>query len=170
MLTLRSALIACLLPLAPLLSAAAPGAANAEDVIDFASADEEMNSAIAAAQKSLPGFLELAGKADLSSGDYLVKWAHPVETGNNDREHIWVQLDTVGFGALQGRLANQPVDFSGNAGDPVGVPIAEISDWMYYRADGLIEGSYTTRVMLTRMSESDRQALEAQLAPLPDGQ
>ena len=59
---------------------------------------------------------------------------------------------------------------STNTNTSTQISSAEISDWMYYRADGLIEGSYTTRVMLTRMSESDRQALEAQLAPLPDGQ
>ncbi len=160
-LTCRLAL--CLLPLIPVQA----GAESAK-VMDFSRASIAMNAAMDAARASLPEFLDKAAKADLTQGDYRVKWAHATETGEAGLEHIWVTLSAVGPDSVKGQLANQPQEFRGAIGDVVEVPLDGISDWMRFRADGLIEGCYTTRVMLSQMSEAEREGYEAQLAPLPE--
>ncbi|WP_112309294.1 DUF2314 domain-containing protein [Pseudogemmobacter bohemicus] len=150
-------------------SGAFTGALRAETAkaMDFARADPAMNAAIDAARATLPEFLAKAAAADLSSGDYRVKWARPTDEGNAATEHIWVVLTSVDPESVEGTLASRPETFRGASGDAVRFAQSEISDWMLFRADGLIEGCYTTRVMLARMNEQDRESYEAQLAPLP---
>nr|WP_253944128.1 DUF2314 domain-containing protein [Pseudogemmobacter hezensis] len=127
-----------------------------------------MNKAIEDAKKSLPGFLQRAAAADLSGSDYMVKWAHPTEWGDTEVEHIWVGVERIEGDTVLGRFANQPQGFTGEMGDIAVVPVAQISDWMLYREDGSVEGSYTTRVMLAQMSEAERAEIGVTFAPLPE--
>ena len=132
----------------------------------FSGSDTVMNAAMADARSHLPVFLENAASADLSLEQHLVKWAHPVE-GENNFEHIWVTVATVTDSEVTGYLANQPVQFQGTIGDAVTFPLTDVSDWSYWGPDGLLYGSYTTRVMVPQLSASDQAYFESVLAPLP---
>lgn len=137
-------------------------------VMDFLTADVAMNEAMEAARVSLPAALGRAAKADLTDQSYRVKWAHPVEWGDSETEHIWVILTGLRGGIVEGNLANQPQGFKGALGDPVSFPASEISDWMRFRPDGVIEGAYTMRVMLDQMSEEERSSYDVDFAALPE--
>lgn len=165
-----SARMLLVLALSALCSApfAAPAGAESAKVMGFNRADEAMNSAMEAARASLPDFLDRAKRADLASGDYRVKWAHPGDGAKIEAEHLWVTLTSVQGSSVEGILADQPQSFRGAIGDKVSFATAAISDWMHFRADGLVEGCYTTRVMISRMEEEERLGYEAQLAPLPE--
>lgn len=146
-----------------------PAVAHADmnSVLNFDADDPEMNAAIVKARTALPEFIVRAGKADLSTGDYLVKVAVPLADGG--REHIWVTLARLHGNDMLGFYANAPVLFQAAIGDPVNFGPDQISDWSYWGEDGKLYGSWTTRVMLTRMSEAESAGLRAVLAPLPDG-
>lgn len=160
LLPLRAVLLSLALTLPGL-----PVLAEGDPMVNFTEDDADMEAAIAAARATLPDFLAHAAKSDLSQGGWLVKWAHPVESGN---EHIWVQLTKVSSGAIDGVLANEPNLFAGHAGDPVTVPQAEVSDWSMTSDDGRLHGNYTTRVMLPQLDPATRADLTAILAPLPE--
>jgi len=132
----------------------------------FGSDDPAMSTAMVEARATLPQFYEAAAAADLSQGEFLVKWAHPVED-NTSFEHIWVISATVESSSLTGFLANQPIGFAGVSGDPVTVPRDQISDWSYWDQAGKLHGSYTTRVMLPQLSQADQDYFATILAPLP---
>lgn len=133
----------------------------------FLTADIAMNAAMDAARESLPPVLAAAAKSDLSDHSYMVKWAHPVDLGDAGTEHSWVVLTGVHGSLVEGTLAAQPQGFHGKAGDPVSFPASEISDWMRFRPDGVIEGGYTTRVMISQMSEEERASYDVEFAVLP---
>ena len=152
-------------PLALVLALICTTPALRAETVQVPSADAGMNAAIADAQKTLPGFLDCASAA-LPDGEWLVKWGRAVE-GPTEREHIWVLVSALAAGEITGTLANQPEEFDGQAGDVVTFPQAEVSDWMTYDAQGRIEGGYTIRAMLDQLPADQRDALEAQLAPLP---
>lgn len=131
----------------------------------FKETDPGMKAAISAARRTMPEFLAQAGKGDLSSGAFLVKWAKPLEDGG--REHIWVTVDEITENSFMGFLAKEPVNFAASQGDAVTVPADETSDWAYWDEAGMMHGSYTTRVMLGQLSAEERAQFEAILAPLP---
>lgn len=46
-------------------------------------------------------------------------------------------------------------------GERVRVPLAEVSDWSWRGADGVMRGHHTTRVLLTRMDPAEAAELRA---------
>jgi uncharacterized protein YegJ (DUF2314 family) len=160
---LRSFALVILLVLPPL---GAPLRAAAEDgVLGFRPDDRAMLAAIDAARASLPDFLAIAATADLSTGAYSVKRRVPLADGG--AEHIWVVLLRIDGDRLDGVYDNAPVYFDARPGDPVSFSPAEVSDWAYWDAEGLLNGSYTTRVMLPDLPPDEAAAWQAVLAPLP---
>ncbi|MCY1127558.1 DUF2314 domain-containing protein [Frigidibacter sp. RF13] len=143
-----------------------PAAIAQDRVVNFATDDAEMNSAIDTARSRLDAFLGYAARQDLGSGAYSVKYAAPVSGGSADTEHIWVTLLQIDGDRLSGVLANQPAGFEGAVGDPVSFATAEVSDWAYWGADGKLHGSYTTRVILPQLANEERAQIEAILAPI----
>jgi uncharacterized protein YegJ (DUF2314 family) len=141
-----------------------------DSTLAFKETDAAMNAAIADARQTLPDFLKMAAAGDLASEIYSVKRAVPL--GNSDGgvevEHIWITLDAIAGDTLTGRYSNQPDYFKARLGDRVTFPVSEVSDWSYWDADGMLHGSYTTRVMLSVLSQDEAAALSAQLAPLPE--
>lgn len=137
------------------------GVARAQ-VIDYENSDREMNAAIAQARTSLPHFVDRyrAGRGER----HAVKVAIPRPDSGN--EHIWMSLTGIEGDVFVGRIANEPVYIDYEQGDVYRAPKAQISDWTY-REGGLDHGSYTTRVMLKRLTPEQRQQLDLKLAPLP---
>lgn len=162
--------------LLPLILAAALGlfapvaALRAESILAFAGDDSAMNAAMSDARANLQVFLDKAATSDLSQGDFLVKWAHPVEDdggGVTRYEHIWVTVFALNDSFVTGAFANQPSAIPGLQGDPVTVPLAEVSDWSWWDSAGMLHGSYTTRVMVPQLPADDQAYFASILAPLP---
>lgn len=120
--------------------------------IDFRENDRRMNAAIARARRGLPGFLAVlaapAGTSDLS-------FKYPLA----GHEHIWVDRVVRRGESLVGRLANDPAEPGYRLGQRVSVPIADISDWGYRDARGVMQGHFTTRVMLPHLAPADARAI-----------
>lgn len=129
------------------------GNADADDVVLVETADQKMNAAIARAQERLPEYLALLAEPPRGVGDFSFKF--PLE----GVEHIWV-ADVVRDGDfLIGRLNNNPYSPGWARGDPVRVPLSEVSDWGYWDDKGNSYGYFTVRVMLDYMSPAEAEAV-----------
>ena len=140
-------------------------------VFMFDDADPEMRRAYESARSTFRYFwrevawerrriipaLDLACvKAPFSDGDDVRR-----ASGAPDAEHMW--LSEVDFDGRQvsGVLLNVPNWLKTvNAGDPVRVPLGEISDWMYV-ISGEVFGAYTVNLMRSRMGQREREAHDA---------
>ncbi|MBI3730527.1 MAG: DUF2314 domain-containing protein [Burkholderiales bacterium] len=72
-------------------------------------------------------------------------------------EHMWINEIRFDGDTISGVLLNNPQWFDSiAAGDPVTVPLAEISDWMY-TIDGKVYGGYSIDVMRSDMSKTERE-------------
>ena len=104
----------------------APAGLSAQDaegdpIMQFESMDAQMNAAIAKAQATMPEFLERLDNPPAGATHFVFKF--PLE------------------GYAEGW----------NFGDPVRVPISDISDWGYVDRTGVAQGHYTVRVMIDHM-------------------
>jgi uncharacterized protein YegJ (DUF2314 family) len=138
------------------------------DVIDFASGDKAMNSAIADAQAHLSYFWERASAPSPGEESFALKVAFPTTTrGQNSREHIWVfDFKKISSG-YTGILANEPLDIVGRKlGDRVEFTADMITDWGFLR-DGKMIGYYTTRVSLSDGDPQEAAAIRAMLGENP---
>ena len=132
---------------APLLLTALPSAvshaqnADADPTFDVAADDPVMDAAIAEAQRTLPEFLAALADPPRGAGEFTIKF--PL----GGWEHIWVGELRHEGGRIVGKLANAPVQEGHRIGEPVSVPLAEISDWAYRAPDGVMQGHRTTRVL-----------------------
>ena len=134
-----------------------------DEVVQVASADAEMNAAIAEAKRTLPLYLARLDAGQLAPSDG-VKVAMPTGEGN---EHIWVHNVARDGDRLTGVLANQPNYLPDlNQGSPVTFTADMVSDWSYEK-DGRMWGNYTTRVMLPHLGPEDAASLRQSLSPTP---
>lgn len=128
----------------------------------FETDDPEMTKAIAAAQETLPLFLLNTVDDDGygPNGGYL-KVQFPVGTQPISNENIWVGPFLALNGAdFVGLLANQPEAMPGlNAGDQVSFTYDMIVDWNLDAGGGQYYGDYTTRVVISRLSPEEAEAL-----------
>jgi uncharacterized protein YegJ (DUF2314 family) len=111
--------------------------------------DRAMNAARAEARRTLPGFLKLLADPPEGTGNYAIKY--PLEGW----EHIWVSELEIEGTAIVGKLANYPEQEGYEIGQSVRVPIAQVTDWGYRDAKGVMQGHFTTRVLLTRIDPAD---------------
>lgn len=149
-----------------------PGSSSAKSsdgVIEYGASDMTMNDAQNKAQDSLPQFLEHALNAEGMAADgAMVKVAFPVTiNGVSGVEVIWVGPFAYIDSVFKGSLANHPRDIEANAGDTMEFTQDMVRDWMIRGSDGLLYGNYTTRVMLSDMSETEANQIRQVLAPKP---
>ena len=117
-----------------------------DDVASVDSDDPEMNRAIANAKRALPEFLEVL--EDPPQGAEQIGFKFPL----GGWEHIWVSDVRRDGTFLTGRLGNVPIQEEFSKGDPVRVPLSEVSDWAWMGRDGVMRGHFTTRVLLDRLA------------------
>lgn len=129
------------------------GNEDADEVVMIRSADEKMNAAIAEAQRTLPQWLALLANPRGQAGDFSFKF--PLE----GVEHIWVTNVARDGDYLTGNLNNRPHSLGWALGDPVRVPLADVSDWGYWDGKGASHGFYTIRVMLDYMGAEEAAAV-----------
>lgn len=122
-----------------------------DDVMYSSKRDPEMNAARARARKEVPGFLLHVITPRPDESDFMVKYDLLPET--DEAEYIWADIVSRQPGAVTATLANKPVDDRFELGQTVVIRDEQIVDWGY-RRDGVMQGHYTTRVMIDRMPEA----------------
>ncbi len=129
------------------------------DVVSFAGSDQEMNAAIAQAQKTIEEFISDLGKKEGAGVKRSLKVRF--DTGK-EPEHIWVGDVKVTGQGFEGVLENEPVDIKGlKAGDKVTFSKNQISDWLVI-SEGKVKGGFTIKAIRKRMSPSERRAFDEQ--------
>jgi uncharacterized protein YegJ (DUF2314 family) len=160
---------AALLAALPAPARAQPGGSGhpGQSVIDFSTADQRMNAAIARARET--------------SGE-LLRWIEAADSGTTVAvkiriaegavaEHMWLRDVRYEDGMVHGRLNNVPRDLHRvRLGDPLRVAPGEISDWMVVRR-GVLCGGFTFRVSLSQMTPIQRVAVlrQQRILGMPQG-
>lgn len=152
-----------------LMANAGPASEAGDPVIDYALHDATMTEAQNAAGASLHQFLNAALDGEgASRPDTGLKVAF--QTADGRTEVIWVAPFVRHEDGFTGLLANEPMYMPNAAGELVTFAPDAIRDWYLLGEDGRMYGSFTTRVMLARMSPARADAIRNYLseAPLPD--
>ena len=131
---------------------------NEPDVHVLYNDDKEMDIAIDNARKTLYKFKEAILSENPKFYNFALKQRFKV--GESDGEHIWISeieyIDEKFYGIVDDKpISTKEVKF----GDTIQVSNSEITDWLYVDNDS-VRGAYTTKVLLKRMSEKERNEME----------
>jgi uncharacterized protein YegJ (DUF2314 family) len=114
--------------------------------------DPRLRAAEAEARRRFPEFEAAFQKKDGSR--FTVK---ALITANGNSEHIWVEVDRVSMGKIEGRLGNDPVNLGDlKLGSKVEVPTDSIEDWVYLRNGNPI-GEFTGPVIQKIVRERSKK-------------
>lgn len=81
----------------------------------------------------------------------------PALKAEEDAEHMWVGNFTFDGKTIRGTLLSKPGGLkSVKNGDQVSFPLERLSDWTYAE-DGLMAGSFTVKLLHSRMSPEEKQ-------------
>jgi uncharacterized protein YegJ (DUF2314 family) len=130
------------------------------NVMFFSEEDPAMNAAIARAQAEVPEFLLHLITPRPNEYRFMVKYDLLPEDG--DAEFIWAEIVSRQPGAVTATLSNVPLDDRFKQGQTVTIRDEQIVDWSYVR-DGVMQGNYTTRVILDRMPASEADPIRRNL-------
>ena len=139
----------------------------ADHTISFANDDPAMNEAQEEARGHLDRFLATVMQDNgVARGDAAIKVAMPTDAGH---EVIWVTPFAIHNGTFLGRLANEPQEIPGHAGDTVHFSRGQVRDWSFMGPDRRIYGSFTTRALLPHLDPNQAEEIAAILSdnPLP---
>lgn len=147
--------------------AMAPSVGASDQVYDFRGDDPAMNEAMEQARANLPYFF-----AALETGvaaDFLLKVPVDASDVGLTLEHIWMNQCQAGAAKeIACVIANAPQTSNVAQGDIYEFDIAEITDWAYFDAEGMMHGAYTIRVILPQLDAEQAASYRAILAPLPE--
>jgi uncharacterized protein YegJ (DUF2314 family) len=144
----------------PASDVAKPAETVAKTTISVAETDREMNAAMQQARDKVAVFVARLEKAQTTDRNFSVKI--PLREGEQV-EHFWLVDVRHDKGVFRGTLGNDPELIHGHKyGEPVSVPIKEISDWMFVDHDSLV-GGFTIRVLRNRMNPADRAEMDKSL-------
>jgi uncharacterized protein YegJ (DUF2314 family) len=111
-------------------------------VVSVEGAEEQMQVAVAQAQRRFPEFV-IAFEDPGRRRDFAVKAPF---TEGDCTEYMWVAVVEIGNDVISGKLGNKPVSIrSLHEGDPVEVRLADLNDWMFTDGDRRV-GGFTTGV------------------------
>lgn len=130
-----------------------------DKAIPFDTSDPEMNAAIAHARKTMPFFLEAFEWPKPNQTAFLLKvrFEH-----RGAYEHVWLADLNLGVYPPRAVVANEPMIPTLKFMSQVEFPAENVSDWMFVE-DGYLVGGFTTRLIHSRMSPSERRKFEAAL-------
>lgn len=130
----------------------APLAAEAQDrTVNVAASDPQMNAAIAQAKRELPVFFGHVGSPSPGENHFLIKY--DVQPGAAV-EFVWAEVISHANAQSVAKLVNASNDGRFALGLQVRVNDADIVDWGY-RKDGVMQGNYTTRVLIGRLPAAE---------------
>ncbi len=156
------------LALATALCLSACGDKNKGPTVMVGKDDAAMKAAVEQARASLPTFWALYEAKDPSRTEFAVNAKMPTPSG--EFEAIWIGVSGHSDGKVGGVLANEPEAMPDkHLGTAVQILESDIEDWSY-RKDGKTWGSYTTRVIIPRLSKEQQSDVRAQLSASPTEQ
>lgn len=134
-------------------SAAAMGAAAKERylVLEVALADPGMKAAVRRARAELPGFFERLAHPAPDEGEFMV--AYDAIPGKAE-ELVWIEEISRSPGSVTGTVRTETQRANVSQGDRVTIADARILDWAY-RKGKVVQGSYTTRVLIAHMPRDE---------------
>jgi uncharacterized protein YegJ (DUF2314 family) len=125
-----------------------------DDLESVEKSDPVMNAAIAEAKKTLPDFV---AKLDANKGSMTdIGFKYPLAGW----EHIWVADVKHDGEFLTGTIANQPAEPGHKMGEAVRVAMKDVSDWAYRDEDGVMQGHYTTKVLLPQLDPQEAAGIK----------
>ncbi len=129
--------------------------------------DPQMAAAIEEARATLDQAIAAVPNRDEGHLDVLVKAGFP--TPDDGTEYLWLVVEGYDDGVFHTWVGNVPaytevVTYD----DEIDVTAEQISDWMVVE-DGVMRGGFTTRLIVSRMSDTERAAFEAE-APFSFGE
>lgn len=148
------------------LALVAGGGATVADAMDAGDlvlsvplADPEMQAASRRARAELASFFERLENPAPDEGEFMV--AYDIIPGDEE-ELVWVEDLVRSSTSLAGVLRTQPQRADASAFDPVTIAEPQIVDWIY-RKGAVMQGGYTYRVLISRMSRDESAMLREHL-------
>lgn len=130
---------------------------NQPTIYNVESDDKEMSEAIKKANQTLTDFNSALQNPKIEVKSLKVKF----ETANGN-EHIWLSNIEYKDGKYWGILDNEPEYITEyKIGDKIEIDNSKISDWMYLE-NGKLFGSYTIKLLRSRMTENERNQFDAE--------
>lgn len=132
-----------------------------DSVVNVKTEDQEMNSIIDEARKSVNEFLKELNDPSSLGTDFSVKYPFDTDPGStSSKEHIWLEQIEETDGKYYGIVVNDPFYIkSMKYGDKVEFDINNISDWKYVE-DGFLVGGRSIIYFYNRMSEQEKKDFE----------
>ncbi|MDF7777662.1 DUF2314 domain-containing protein [Sphingomonas sp. AOB5] len=124
-------------------------------IVDVAKGDPEMVAAIAKARAELPAFFRRSAAPGPGETYFLIKYNL---TPQGVAEFIWAEVISHQGETTLARLINNPRAPGFAKGQQVTVRTADIIDFGYVK-NGVMQGNYTTRVVLPHMAPAEAAAL-----------
>lgn len=132
-----------------------------DKVVRVADDDSEMTAAIAKARETLPQFWQVFEKRDRGESDFALKVRISDKKGT---EHFWATNVERRNGKTMGTIDNDPnIVARVKLGDRIGIPEADISDWLYMR-DGKMVGNRTLVPLFKQMPAAEVERLKKMMA------
>ncbi len=132
-----------------------------DKVINVETDDPAMVAAIAKARETLPQFWQVFEKRDRGESKFSVKVRI---TDTRGTEHFWATDIERRDGKTMGTINNDPnIVRSVKLGDRIGIPEADITDWLYLR-DGKMVGNHTLRPLFKQMPKAEVDRLKEMMA------
>ena len=134
---------------------------NEPDVHLLQREDNEMNTAIENAQKSLYKFKEAIESHNPDYYNFALK--ERFNTAGSGGEHIWISRVEYFDNKFYGIVSDEPIStMEVKLGDTIEVNPKNITDWMYFDKK-IVKGAYTTKVLRKRMSQQERTQMDKEI-------
>ena len=132
--------------------------ANQPDVFHVANDEQRMNAAMDKARLTLQYFTRSLLNPAPEQQYFSLK--AKIEDGSKV-EHIWLtDVSVDDSGNFFGKIGNEPLNLTNvKLGQKVGIPSANVSDWMIVE-NGKLIGGYTIRALRNQMTENERKAFD----------
>lgn len=138
---------------------------DGDGVSQVASDDQDMARAFAQAQQSLPEFLQRLANPQPADDSFALKVA--IRNAQGMVENLWITDVAVHGDEITGSIGNDPVHVPYKLGDAWTGRLAEVRDWTF-ADNGRLQGQFTLRAMLPRMSRGQREQFTQMLAARHD--
>ncbi|MFO1004121.1 MAG: DUF2314 domain-containing protein [Planctomycetaceae bacterium] len=121
-------------------------------VIGASGDDPKMLAATAEARRTWSEFVKAFRNKPKNSENFSAKFPFDAP---DQKEFMWVEVDSINGDTVTGRLGNDPVWVKDlKLGDEVRMKVSDLSDWMYLK-DGEIVGGYTVKVLMEKQQQGN---------------